>query len=153
MRCTKRATAAIVDPARNNFRQSARGFTTNFREWRLISSLDTFRTVAQTRNSSVITFNFNPPALRCLLIVPALLAVTGALFSGRWYGGNPIAEYTSTPDADGIAMAHMATRWAPENAWAYWRLGSLEEKKFSADNLEAAAREYQMGGAVGTFDF
>ena len=105
------------------------------------------------KQSSVITLTFNPPALRWLLIIPALLAATAAFFAVRWYVGNTVAEYTSTPDADGIEMARLATRWAPDAALAHWRLGSLQEKNFSAANLSAAVREYRSAVEVGPYDF
>lgn len=107
----------------------------------------------QTKYPSVITLSFHPPALRWLLIIPALLAVTGATFAVRWYVGNTVAEYTTTPDADGIEMARLATRWAPGNAVAHWRLGSLQETNFSATNLAAAVAEYRLAVEVGPYDF
>jgi tetratricopeptide (TPR) repeat protein len=109
--------------------------------------------VPQTRHSSVITLSFNPPALRWLLLIPALLAVTGAAFAVRWYVGNTVADYTSTPDEDGIEMARLAVRWAPGNALAHWRLGSLQERNFSASNLAAAVSEYRSAVEVGPYDF
>jgi len=108
--------------------------------------------VPQIRHSSVITLSFNPPALRWLLIIPALLAVTGATFAVRWYVGNTVAEYTSTPDDDGIEMARLAVRWAPANAVTHWRLGSLQER-FSMSNLAAAVGEYRTAVEVGPYDF
>jgi tetratricopeptide (TPR) repeat protein len=109
--------------------------------------------VPQSKYSSAITLNFNPPALRWLLLFPALLAILGATFAGRWYVGSTVAEYASTPDPDGIEMARLATRWAPDNAAAHWRLGALEEKNFSADNLNAAVREYQLAVELEPYDF
>jgi Flp pilus assembly protein TadD len=109
--------------------------------------------VSHTKRPSVITLNFNPPALRWALLIPALLAVLGASFAVRCYVGNTVAEYTSTPDADGIEMARLAARWAPNSALAHWRLGSLQERNFSADNLAAAVREYRLAVEVEPYDF
>jgi Flp pilus assembly protein TadD len=109
--------------------------------------------VAPAKHSSVITLAFNPPALRWVLILPALLALTGAWFAVRWYVGNTIAEYTSTPDADGIEMARLATRWSPDDALTHWRLASLQEENFSAENVAAAVREYQLAVQVEPYDF
>ena len=109
--------------------------------------------MSHTKRSSVITLNFNPPALRWALLLPALLAVLGAAFAVRCYVGNTVAEYTSTPDADGIEMARLAARWAPDNALAHWRLGSLQERNFSAENLSAAVREYRLAVEVEPYDF
>lgn len=107
----------------------------------------------QTKHSSSFTVNLNPPALRWLLIVPALLALTGTWFALRWYVGNTVSEYTSTADADGIEMARLGARWAPDNALAHWRLGSLQERNFSAANLAAALDEYRLAVEVEPNDF
>lgn len=88
-----------------------------------------------------------------MLLFPALLAVIGATFAVRWYVGNTVAEYTSAPDADGLEMARLATRWAPDSALAHWRLGFLEEKNFSSDNLAAAVAEYRRAVEVEPYDF
>jgi tetratricopeptide (TPR) repeat protein len=109
--------------------------------------------VAHTKYPSVITIDLKPSALRWLLIIPALLAVTGATFAARWYIGNTVADYTSTPDTDGIEMARLAARWAPGNALTHWRLGSLQEQNFSANNLTAAVAEYRVAVEVGPYDF
>jgi len=115
--------------------------------------LNSHTLVPQTSHSSAITLKFNPPALRWLLILPALFAVVGAAFAIRWYVGNTVSEYTSTPDADGIEMARLGARWATDNALAHWRLGSLQERNFSADNLDAAVREYRLAVEVEPYDF
>jgi tetratricopeptide (TPR) repeat protein len=109
--------------------------------------------VTQTKHSSSLTLNLNPPALRWLLLLPALLALAGTCFVIRWYVGNTVAEYTSTPDADGIEMARLGARWAPGNALAHWRLGSLQERNFSATNLAAAVDEYRVAVEVEPNDF
>ena len=103
--------------------------------------------------SSAITFSFNPPVLRWILLLPALVALTGACFAVRWYVGNVVTEYTSTPDADGIEMARLAARWAPDSALAHWRLGSLQEKNFSAANQAAAVEEYRLAVQAEPNDF
>ncbi|HEY0346684.1 MAG TPA: tetratricopeptide repeat protein [Pyrinomonadaceae bacterium] len=107
----------------------------------------------QTRRPSVITLRFSPPALRWLLLLPAILALTGAWFAMRWYVGNTIAEYTATPDADGIEMVRMATRWAPGDALPHWRLAFFEEKNFSAENLAASVREYELAVQAEPYDY
>ncbi len=109
--------------------------------------------MSQTKQSSSFTLNLNPPALRWLLLLPAILALTGTWFALRWYVGNTVSEYTSTADADGIDMARLGARWAPDNALAHWRLGSLQEKNFSAANLAAAVDEYRLAVEVEPNDF
>jgi len=81
------------------------------------------------------------------------MALVGGWFAARWYVGNTIAEYTSTPDADGIEMARMATRWAPGDALPHWRLAFFEEKNFSPENLAAAVREYELAVQAEPFDY
>ena len=107
----------------------------------------------EIKHSSSVTLTLNPPALRWLLILPALLAITGAAFAIRWYVGNTVTEYTTTPDSDGIEMARLGARWAPDNALAHWRLGSLQERNFSAANLAAAVSEYRRAVEVEPNDF
>jgi tetratricopeptide (TPR) repeat protein len=108
--------------------------------------------VSQTQKS-LVTINFTPPVLRWVLLLPAIVALLGAWFAVRWYVGNTVAEYTSTPDADGIEMARLAARWAPASALAHWRLGSLQERDFSAANLAAAVSEYRAAVEAEPNDF
>jgi hypothetical protein len=44
-------------------------------------------------------------------------------------------------------------RWAPGDPLTHWRLGTLEEKTFSADSLAAAVREYQEAVAISPNDY
>jgi tetratricopeptide (TPR) repeat protein len=81
--------------------------------------------------------------LRWLLLLPALLALLGAWFAVRWYVGNTVAEYSPDVTQGGIEMARMAVRWAPGDPLTHWRLASLEEKVFSAENMAAAVNEYR----------
>jgi hypothetical protein len=96
---------------------------------------------------------FQPPALRWLLLLPALLALTGAAFAARWYVGNTIAEYSPPADEGGVDMARMAVRWAPADPLTHWRLASFEEKTFTPETLAAAIREYQLAVAAAPYDF
>jgi Flp pilus assembly protein TadD len=107
----------------------------------------------QAKRSSISTLRFHQPALRWILILPALLALTGAGFAMRWYVGDTIAENTSTPDADGIEMARLATRWAPDDALAHWRLAFLQERNFSAENIAAAVHEYERAVQAEPYDY
>lgn len=79
---------------------------------------------------------------RWLLLAPAVLAILGAWFAVRWYVGNTVAEYAPEVTQGGIELARMAVRWAPGDPLTHWRLGSLEEKTFSAESLAAAVNEY-----------
>ena len=91
--------------------------------------------------------------MRWLLLLPALLAILGAWFAVRWYVGNTVAEYAPGVTEGGIDLASMAVRWAPGDPLTHWRLGTLEEKTFSAGNLAAAVSEYQEAVARSPNDY
>lgn len=91
----------------------------------------------------MVVIRLNARGARWLLVLPALVVLLGAWFVVRWYVGNTVAEYAPGVDAGGIEMARLAVRWAPDDPLTHWRLGSLEEKVFSADNMAAAVHEYQ----------
>jgi tetratricopeptide (TPR) repeat protein len=109
--------------------------------------------VSQSKSPSIITLNFNPPALRWLLFLPALLALVGAVAAVRWYVGNTVAEFSPAVDEGGLEMAQMAVRWAPGDPLTHWRLASFDQKTFSAENLAAAVREYEFAVQASPYDF
>ncbi|MDX6385223.1 MAG: hypothetical protein QOK48_2796 [Blastocatellia bacterium] len=92
-------------------------------------------------------------SLRWLLVIPALLAILGGWMTVRWYVGNTIAEYAPDVTEGGLDMARMAVRWAPGDPLAHWRLGSFEEKVFSAENITAAVAEYQTAVRLSPNDY
>lgn len=107
----------------------------------------------QSKSPSLITLNFKPPALRWLLLLPALIALLGAWAAVRWYVGNTVAEYSPSIDEGGLEMAQMAVRWAPADPLTHWRLASFKEKTFSAENLAAAVREYELAVQASPYDY
>ena len=88
-----------------------------------------------------------------MLLLPALLAILGSWFVARWYVGNTVAEFGPGVEEGGVDMARLATKWAPADPLTHWRLGSLEEKTFSAENMAAAVREYQLAVALSPNDY
>ncbi len=98
--------------------------------------------MSNSKIPSVVTIRLGS-GLRWLLLLPALLALLGAWFAVRWYVGNTVAEYSPDVTQGGIEMARMAVRWAPGDPLTHWRLASVEEKVFSAENMAAAVSEYQ----------
>ena len=106
----------------------------------------------QSKSTSVVTVRLGS-ATRWLLLLPALLAILGAWFAVHWYVGNTLAEYAPGITEGGLEMARMAVRWAPEDPLTHWRLGTLAEKNFSADNIAAAVREYQEAVARSPNDY
>ena len=101
----------------------------------------------------MVTIHFKPAGRRWLLLLPALLAMLGGWFVARWYVGNTVAEYAPGVEAGGIDLARLATKWAPADPLTHWRLGSLEEKVFSAENMAAAVREYQLAVTLSPNDY
>lgn len=93
------------------------------------------------------------PVWRWLLFLPAALAILGAWFAVHWYVGNTIAEYAPGVAEGGTEMARMAVRWAPGDPLTHWRLGSFEEKTFSAENMAAAVSEYQTAVRLSPYDY
>jgi len=91
--------------------------------------------------------------LRWLLLLPALVALLGAWTAIRWYVGNTVAEYAPPADEGGVEMARLAVRWAPADPLTHWRLALLQEKSFSAENLAAAVREYQLAVRASPYDY
>ena len=108
--------------------------------------------MTKSKTPSIVTINLGS-GLRWVLLIPALLAILGAWFTVRWYVGNTIAEYAPDVTQGGIEMARMAVRWAPGDPLAHWRLGSLEEKVFSAENMAAAVGEYQTAVRLSPNDY
>jgi cytochrome c-type biogenesis protein CcmH/NrfG len=108
--------------------------------------------VTKSKTPTIVTIRLSS-GIRWLLLVPALLAILGAWFAVRWYVGNTIAEYSPDVTQGGLEMARMAVRWAPGDPLAHWRLGSLEEKVFSAENMAAALNEYQAAVKLSPNDY
>jgi Flp pilus assembly protein TadD len=109
--------------------------------------------VPQSKSPSVITVTFRPPAVRWLLLLPALVALLGACLAVRWYVGNTIAEFYPATDEGGIEMARMAVRWSPGDPLTHWRLASFEEKTFTAESLARAVREYELAVMAAPYDY
>lgn len=97
--------------------------------------------------------NFKPIALRWLLLLPALIALFGAWSAVRWYVGNTVAEFSPSVDEGGLEMAQMAVRWGPSDPLTHWRLASFVQKTFSAENLAAAVREYELAVQASPYDY
>src|SRR5438094_10232544 len=108
----------------------------------------------QSKSPSIITINLPVAAIRWpLLFLIALLAIVGAWFAERWYIGNVVAEYAPSAEEGGIDMASLGVRWAPADPFTHWRLASLEEENFSAENLANAVREYELAVILAPHDY
>jgi hypothetical protein len=66
-----------------------------------------------------------------LLLLPLVLALTGAWFAVRWYVGDTIAEYGPDAEEGGLTLAQAAVRLAPDDPFTHWRLANMEEEIFA----------------------
>lgn len=109
--------------------------------------------MTKSKSPSVVTIRLKARGLRWVLLLPALLVMLGAWFVAHWYVGNTIAEYAPSIEEGGIEMARLAVKWAPADPLTHWRLGSLEEKVFSAENMAAAVHEYRLAVDLSPNDY
>ncbi len=109
--------------------------------------------MSHSNTASVITIDLRARARRALVIFAALLAILSVWFVVRWYVGDTLAEYAPDNPDGATELARMGTRWAPDDAFAHWTLGALEEKEFSASNLADAVREYQIAVTLSPNDY
>jgi Carbohydrate binding domain len=110
--------------------------------------------VAQSISQSTITIPLPNAAIRWLFLLITLAAVTlGTVFAVRWYLGNVIAEYAPSTEEGGLRLAQQAVAWAPHDSFAHWKLASIEEKNFSAENVTRAVREYELAVALSPNDY
>jgi len=108
--------------------------------------------VTSGKTPSIVTIRLSSSA-RWLLLLPAAVALLLSWFAVRWYVGNTVAEYAPSVQDGGVDMARLAARWAPGDPFTHWRLASLEQKVFSANNLADAAREYQLAVTLSPYDY
>lgn len=107
----------------------------------------------QTKSRSLVTIRLQSPIGRLFFLAPALLALACSWFVVRWYVGDTVAEYTSGDEEGAIDRARLAVRWAPSDPFTHWRLGSLHEGIFSADNLASTLKEYEQAVALSPNDY
>jgi Carbohydrate binding domain/Tetratricopeptide repeat len=121
------------------------------RPWTANSELPVNLKMPETK-TAVITIQLGSHK-RWLLLLPVLLALLGAWFAVRWFVGNTIAEYAPGVNEGGLEMARMAVRWAPGDPLTHWRLGTMDEKSFSAQNLAATVSDYQQAVSLSPNDY
>lgn len=100
----------------------------------------------------VTYINTRGAARRLLLLLPLVLALVGAWFSVRWYLGDTIAENLD-PDNRGIETARLATRLAPDDPLAHWRLAELELATLPPDQMNQAIGEYEQAVRLAPNDY
>lgn len=88
--------------------------------------------------------NLRVPLLRALLIAPALAAIMCAWFAARWYVGNTMSPYAIAAGADnGLDIARVAARLAPDDPQTHWSLAEIEKRGFTPEALNASVKEYE----------
>lgn len=90
---------------------------------------------------------------RLLLIIPAILAIVLGWFCLRWQAGATISEVVTTGDTPNIELARVAARWAPDDPYVHWRLGSAVQRDFSPSSFQETLREFQMAVRLSPNDF
>lgn len=88
------------------------------------------------------------PALRVLLLVPAVLAAAGAWYGLRWCVANTMADYA--PD---LETAQAAVRLAPEDPLAHLKLARQNRKSFLPEEMPEALRQYEQAAALSPNDY
>jgi tetratricopeptide (TPR) repeat protein len=96
--------------------------------------------------------NVRGPFGHALLLLPFLVALTGAWFSVRWYVGDTIAEYMDT-EVRGVETARIAARLAPSDPLAHWRLGDVEQNTLPPDQLNQAIHEFELAVRLSPNDY
>ena len=96
--------------------------------------------------------NVRGPFGHAFLLLPFLLALTGAWFSVRWYVGDTIAEYMDT-EVRGVETARIATRLAPSDPLAHWRLGEVAQNTLAPDQLNQSIQEFELAVRLSPNDY
>ncbi|HEY0376075.1 MAG TPA: tetratricopeptide repeat protein [Pyrinomonadaceae bacterium] len=97
--------------------------------------------------------NVRAPALRALLILPVVLALTGAWYATRWYVGNFVAEYApqiadenATEEslaATQLQAAETAMRLAPDDPWTHWVVAGLKKNSLDPHATDEVLRQFE----------
>lgn len=85
---------------------------------------------------------------RALLVVPVVLAITGAWFVMRWCVGNSIASVA--PD---IETAQSAIGLAPDDPLPHWRRAMLGQMSLLPEELPEALRNYEQAVQLSPNDY
>jgi len=108
--------------------------------------------MTQSSSRSVLTIKLAGP-LRGILVLPVILVLIGSWFVVHWYLGDTIAEYAPEVEGNGSELAQLAVKWAPNDPFAHFMLGDLEQKELSLTQLADAVREYEIAVRLAPNDY
>ncbi len=87
------------------------------------------------------------------MVIPALLAILVGGFCLRWQVGATVAEVATTGETPNLELARVAARWAPDDPFVHWRLGSVARREFSASSIQETLREFEVAVRLSPNDF
>lgn len=94
-----------------------------------------------------------PGPARLLPLALALLVILLGWFCLRWQVGATVAEVVTTGDTPNIELARVAARWAPDDPFVHWRLGSATRLDFTANSIQETLREFETAVRLSPNDF
>src|SRR5688572_5075073 len=105
-------------------------------------------------SSSPASFEIRlPGSARLLMLIPALLAILVGGFCLRWQVGATVAEVATTGETPNLELARVAARWAPDDPFVHWRLGSVARRDCSASSIQETVREFEVAVRLSPNDF
>ncbi|HEX8173611.1 MAG TPA: tetratricopeptide repeat protein [Pyrinomonadaceae bacterium] len=91
--------------------------------------------------------------VRAALVVVVLAALLCSWLALRWYAGSEIALAAPQLPEDALGAAQSAARLAPDDPLARWALGSVLQRGFGVNDLQAAISEYKRAVSLSPGDF
>lgn len=88
-----------------------------------------------------------------MLLAPVLLAILAGWFCLRWQVGATVAEVATAGDTPNLELARVAARWAPDDPFVHWRLGTAARLDFSASSAQETLREFEAAVRLSPNDF
>jgi tetratricopeptide (TPR) repeat protein len=85
---------------------------------------------------------------RALLLVPAALICFGAWTGLRWFVGDTMAAYPSSPE-----VARLAERIAPDDPQTHFTVGVFARNDFTQEGLNETVREFGLATALAPRDY
>src|SRR5437870_4040155 len=105
----------------------------------------------QPNSRSLLTIKL--AGARGLLLLPVILVLIASWFVVHWYLGDTIAEYAPEVEGNGTDLAQLAVKWAPNDPFAHFMLGDLEQKELSITEIADTVREYETAVSLASNDY
>lgn len=91
--------------------------------------------------------------VRIALVFAILFALVFAWLAVRWQIGNMLAEFTTTTEPNGQAVAEFAAAFAPGDPMANWFLASSERDIYTPEKLAASLEKYEKVVRLAPYDY